>query len=298
MAQRSQKSISIDECYEILGVNKDSTEDDIRRAYKRQALQTHPDKNPDDPDASTKFRKVSEAYQRLTAHDDDDNDYDDDDDDDDGHHYYHEGFSFDFGEDDEENEEFEFVHRFKARGHMNFFEHLLFEEILRSQRSGRGFPFGGGRSAPSFPFGFRPSSRGDEYNEEREYDDEYYDGDIPIFRFSDKVDIKKDLYPGERSKKKTAAQKAKEKKEKQKEKKKQKEKQKKKQEGEGEDEEVIKTGNHSAEKIPDIAKKENLGISEPKKSNRNLNKVNHGTDDSEEDVDDDVFCRIGRKMKA
>lgn len=53
--------------YEILGVAKTATEDDIRKGYRRQALRWHPDKNPDNKDAAEKrFKMVSEAYEVLS----------------------------------------------------------------------------------------------------------------------------------------------------------------------------------------------------------------------------------------
>jgi len=51
--------------YEILGVEKDATEEQIKKAYKRKALQFHPDKNKD-ADAEEKFKKIAEAYEVLS----------------------------------------------------------------------------------------------------------------------------------------------------------------------------------------------------------------------------------------
>lgn len=49
--------------YEVLGVTKNSTLDDIKKAYKKLAMKWHPDKNPNDMEmAKEKFREVSEAY--------------------------------------------------------------------------------------------------------------------------------------------------------------------------------------------------------------------------------------------
>jgi len=52
--------------YEVLGVGKDATEQDIKGAYRRLALKYHPDRNPDDPTAEEKFKEASEAYSVLS----------------------------------------------------------------------------------------------------------------------------------------------------------------------------------------------------------------------------------------
>lgn len=51
--------------YNILNVNKDSTEDDIKKSYKKLALQYHPDKNQGNEEACEKFKEISEAYSIL-----------------------------------------------------------------------------------------------------------------------------------------------------------------------------------------------------------------------------------------
>lgn len=51
--------------YEILGVKKTSSHDQIKTAYRNLAMRYHPDKNPDNPDAETKMRDVNEAYAVL-----------------------------------------------------------------------------------------------------------------------------------------------------------------------------------------------------------------------------------------
>lgn len=52
--------------YEVLGVDKNATEDDIKKAYRRLARKYHPDLNKDDPSAGEKFKEINEAYQTLS----------------------------------------------------------------------------------------------------------------------------------------------------------------------------------------------------------------------------------------
>jgi curved DNA-binding protein CbpA len=52
--------------YEIIGVRKDSTPEEIKSAYKKKAVELHPDKNPDDPEAANKFAELSNAYEVLS----------------------------------------------------------------------------------------------------------------------------------------------------------------------------------------------------------------------------------------
>jgi chaperone protein DnaJ len=52
--------------YEILGVGRDASEDDIKKAYRKLAMKYHPDRNPDDKNAEEKFKSVKEAYEVLT----------------------------------------------------------------------------------------------------------------------------------------------------------------------------------------------------------------------------------------
>lgn len=51
--------------YEVLGVSKDATQDEIKKAYRKLARQYHPDVNPDDKSAEEKFKEASEAYEVL-----------------------------------------------------------------------------------------------------------------------------------------------------------------------------------------------------------------------------------------
>lgn len=52
--------------YSVLGVKKDASEQEIKKAYRKLALQYHPDKNPDDSSAEEKFKEVSAAYETLS----------------------------------------------------------------------------------------------------------------------------------------------------------------------------------------------------------------------------------------
>ncbi len=52
--------------YKILGVSKDASEQDIKKAFRKLALEHHPDRNPNDASAEEKFKEISEAYQTLS----------------------------------------------------------------------------------------------------------------------------------------------------------------------------------------------------------------------------------------
>ena len=51
--------------YEVLGVEKSATADEIKKAYRKKAIQYHPDKNPGDKEAEEKFKAVAEAYECI-----------------------------------------------------------------------------------------------------------------------------------------------------------------------------------------------------------------------------------------
>lgn len=52
--------------YAVLGVEPNASADEIKRAYRRLALATHPDRHPDDPEAEERFRRISAAYAILS----------------------------------------------------------------------------------------------------------------------------------------------------------------------------------------------------------------------------------------
>ena len=52
--------------YDVLGVSRSATPDEVKKAYRKKALQYHPDRNPDDPDAEAAFKEAAEAYEVLS----------------------------------------------------------------------------------------------------------------------------------------------------------------------------------------------------------------------------------------
>ena len=52
--------------YQVLGVNRDASAQEIKKAYRRLAMKYHPDRNADDDSASEKFKEASEAYEILS----------------------------------------------------------------------------------------------------------------------------------------------------------------------------------------------------------------------------------------
>ncbi len=51
--------------YEVIGVDRSASAADLKKAYRQRAMQFHPDRNPDDPDAETSFKELNEAYDVL-----------------------------------------------------------------------------------------------------------------------------------------------------------------------------------------------------------------------------------------
>ena len=52
--------------YEVLGVNKDASSEDIKKSYRKLAMKYHPDRNPDNPKAEEQFKEAKEAYEMLS----------------------------------------------------------------------------------------------------------------------------------------------------------------------------------------------------------------------------------------
>ena len=52
--------------YEVLGVARDASADDIKKSYRQMALKYHPDRNPGDEEAPRRFKDAAEAYEVLS----------------------------------------------------------------------------------------------------------------------------------------------------------------------------------------------------------------------------------------
>lgn len=55
------------ESFELLGLPTNATEEEVRKAYKQKARECHPDKNPDDPQATEKFQALRQGYERIVS---------------------------------------------------------------------------------------------------------------------------------------------------------------------------------------------------------------------------------------
>jgi molecular chaperone DnaJ len=56
----------VEDYYQLLGVSRESSPDEIKKAYRKLALQYHPDKNPNDPSAEERFKQINQAYSVLS----------------------------------------------------------------------------------------------------------------------------------------------------------------------------------------------------------------------------------------
>ena len=52
--------------YEVLGISRDCTAEDLKKAYRRLAMQYHPDRNPGNAEAEERFKEANEAYSVLS----------------------------------------------------------------------------------------------------------------------------------------------------------------------------------------------------------------------------------------
>lgn len=62
----TRANVSKADYYQVLGVSRDASDQDLKSAYRKLAMQYHPDRNPGNPEAEEKFKEASEAYQVLS----------------------------------------------------------------------------------------------------------------------------------------------------------------------------------------------------------------------------------------
>ena len=60
-------NLDLRESYELLGLSTSASAEEVRRAYKQKARECHPDKNPDDPNATEKFQALRQSYERIVS---------------------------------------------------------------------------------------------------------------------------------------------------------------------------------------------------------------------------------------